>query len=121
MRSEMDHALDEDDYIGTPAQPDVGGFIKTRTSQEDTGAGLFGALQHVDMTEIEAAKARRGLYLEEEEDDLAALDDDDAKWREGRETLKGSLEDSGKLTRMPYPTNPNPNPNKLAPNSNPDP
>ena len=62
IRHHYEETLEMDDYIGTAQAPNVEGFIKSRMAVEDTGAGLFGALTHVDLTQIEEARKRRGLY-----------------------------------------------------------
>jgi hypothetical protein len=46
-----------DKNIATIAQPSIDSFVKNRVSEEDTGAGIFSALNHIDF-DVEAKKIR---------------------------------------------------------------
>ena len=46
-----------DKNIATTAQPSIDTFVKKRVTDEDTGAGIFGALNHIDFN-VEAKKKR---------------------------------------------------------------
>jgi hypothetical protein len=104
IKDTVDHTLEEDDYIATPVVPDVSMFIDTRNGAEDTGAGLFGALRHVDTSAIEEIKARRKMYedLNSDDDDNFLLEEDDAipKWKVNRKVLNTELENT--LKKMPF-------------------
>ena len=103
IKDTIDHTLEEDDYIATPVVPDVSTFIDTRNVAEDTGAGLFGALRHVDTSAIEEIKARRKMYEDlDSDDDNFLIEEDDAvpKWKVNRKVLNTELENTFK--KMPF-------------------
>merc|ERR1711871_865607 len=103
IRDKLETDLDDDDFIATPEVPDIEKFILDRQLKEDTGAGLFGALQHVDLSLIEELKKHRDLYLDE---DYELLDEDEEPaWRKDRTILSGALEDSNMIVE-PFETYP---------------
>lgn len=61
---------------------------------EDTGAGVFGALQHLDLREIEAHRNQLGMYddSDDENDEFYLSDLEPPKYKLNRKELKGELE-----------------------------
>ena len=50
--------LIEDDFIASPEPISIDKFLQGRTAVEDTGAGVFGALSHIDMSGLAAGKKK---------------------------------------------------------------
>ena len=90
-RDKMAEELKGDDLIGTLEPLNAHSFISERQAMEDTGAGIFGALQHVDLTAIEEMRARRGYDIDED-DDLADEDNAEPEWKKDRAVLENDLE-----------------------------
>ena len=81
--------LQSDDFIVTQEQPNVDSFIKRRMKDEDSGAGVFGALRHINTTGTVKKKAERQFV-----DPDWTQDDGDQppKWSVNRRVLPSELE-----------------------------
>jgi hypothetical protein len=93
--------LAQDPLIASANPMDLKGFINDRKAKEDSGAGIFGALQHVDLDEIEEIRKKRGYG----DDDALVFDDEEdmePKWRKNRTILSGELE--SELQTTPFET-----------------
>jgi len=95
--------LKEDPLIASAQPMDLNGFIVERKAKEDSGAGLFGALQHVDLDAIDEIRQKRG-YDQDEDNDYTFGDDEDQepKWKQNRTILSGDLE--SELETTPFET-----------------
>jgi hypothetical protein len=89
LRNRRQDELQKDDFIVTQDQPDVGNFIKRRMKDEDTGAGVFGALKHINTTGKPQKKEERQFV-----DPDWTQDDGDQppKWSINRRELPAELE-----------------------------
>ena len=56
-----------------------------------SGAGLFGALQHVDLTAIAEMRERRGYDMDEDDEELSDMEEE-PEWKKDRITLENDLE-----------------------------
>ena len=102
----------EDDLIkdGTQESPNLGlteKFITNRgKAVEDSGAGIFGALQHVDMTglmnDVNRVRSVDDFFADNGDDELSP--DEPPKWKVGRKFLKTELEEM--LETKPFETYP---------------
>ena len=55
------------------------------------GAGLFGALQHVDLTAIAEMRERRGYDMDDDDDELSDMEEE-PEWKKDRIELENDLE-----------------------------
>ena len=105
IKASQEAVLDEDDYIVTQLpHPDALKLIEDRKVQTDSGAGLFGALQHLDLSKIEERKRNIAMYNEEDSDEDNFYDDEEQKpkWMKDRNILPSDLEDS--ISKRPFET-----------------
>jgi hypothetical protein len=103
IKSQREAVLDEDDYIATQMQhPEGEKLVQDRKLQEDNGAGLFGALQHLDLSKVEERKRNIAMYNDADSDDDNFYDDEETqpKWMKDRVVLPGDLEEE--LAKKPF-------------------
>jgi hypothetical protein len=95
--------FDGDDHIATQIQhPEALKLIADRKVHVDSGAGLFGALQHLDLSQIELRKQNITMYRDDDsdEDDLNDDMDQPPMWMKDRLVLTTELEDY--IKRKPF-------------------
>jgi hypothetical protein len=96
---------DGDDFVLTQAPLSVEGFLKSRLNDTDTGAGVFGALSHMELPQYGGSKKSKALN-----DFFTAVDFDEEeevgppKYMVGRETHQCELEEV--LQTTPFETYP---------------
>ena len=83
---------DEDDFIVNQAPPPLEEFVKSRKQGEDTGAGVFGALQHIRLNN-ENIKSKAELAFEEFNPQDVEEKEPPPKWSIGRQILNSTLEE----------------------------
>lgn len=89
LRNRRNDERSRDDYIVTQEQPDVSAFIKRRMKDEDTGAGVFGALRHINTTgRVQKKEERQFVDPDWTQDD----GDQPPKWSVNRRELPAELE-----------------------------
>lgn len=94
--------IDEDEFVLTQEPISVDEFVKKRILQEDTGAGVFGALAHLELPEYGGKKKKTAEDFFEEIDFEEEEDDGPPKYMVNREKLPSELED--KLKTTPFET-----------------
>lgn len=92
----------EDDFIAHLPPPSVDEYIKARRKEDDTGAGVFGALHHIKVTGMKPQKGPETAFSDPD----WSLDDGDTppSWAINRKKLEGDLE--SELTTAPFETYP---------------
>jgi hypothetical protein len=99
MRSERKIQEEFDDFIVNPDPPNVDQFLTSRLvpdEDEDTGAGIFGAMRYVHIEGLKDPEINDGMAhnVDWSEDDTIP----DPDWMIGREKLEGDLEEELKTT-----------------------
>ena len=83
---------DEDDFIVNPAPPPIDEYVKSRKNGEDTGAGVFGALQHIRLNN-ENMKSKAEMAFASVDPTEEEEKEPPPKWQIGRKFLDSSLEE----------------------------
>jgi hypothetical protein len=95
LRNRRQGELQNDNYIVTQDQPDVSSFIRRRMKDEDSGAGVFGALRHINTTgKVQKKEERQFTDPDWTQDD----GDQPPKWSINRKELPSELEFEYKTT-----------------------
>lgn len=102
VKEKRDEAREDDDFVTTLEAPNVAEFVKARMNKEETGAGVFGALRHINVV----GQKKKSTFDDAFGDPDWSQDDSDQPpaWSIGRKTLEAELEEEFKTT--PFETYP---------------
>eukprot|EP01034_Spumella_vulgaris_P027083 gene27083-33756_t len=103
IRAKRQFELEADDFIASQEPVSIDQYMRGRINEDDTGAGVFGALNHIDM---EGTSKRKKKPEDAFTDPDWAQDDTDQppEWSVGRKRLEAELE--ADLETTPFETYP---------------
>ena len=97
LQNKQNSELLQDDFVTNPDPINIDKYIRGRVDVEDTGAGVFGALQHIDMSGL-AIKSKKPEDVFGDPDWNQDDSDQPPAWSIDRDTLDSELEMELKTT-----------------------